>query len=202
MPVFAVGIMGGLWAALEMRSREAASAIVVLGRALGLILRHGGMLLSGVILIELLFAFPGIGRLVAEASSNRDGAVLGTSAALLIWLALLSRFSGNLLLAAVEGTAPAKSYAARGTDRGRALAIGGTVTVGLLVLLFLVPLVASEDPRFLAPTDRLIGPSGAHLFGTDQLGRDIFSRVLHGGRTAAQIGLRWGCWRSSSASQW
>ena len=51
MPIITIGMLGGLWAALEMRSREAASSIVVLARALGLILRHGGMLLSGIILI-------------------------------------------------------------------------------------------------------------------------------------------------------
>ena len=64
MPVFTVGILGGLWIALEMRSREAASAIVVLARSLGLVLRHGGMLISAVIFIEILFAWPGIGRLL------------------------------------------------------------------------------------------------------------------------------------------
>ena len=108
MPVFTVGILGGLWIALEMRSREAASAIVVLARSLGLVLRHGGMLISAVIFIEILFAWPGIGRLLLEAAHTRDAPVLGTAAALIIWLALLSRLLGNLLLVAVDRTTPTK----------------------------------------------------------------------------------------------
>ncbi|MFJ4897638.1 ABC transporter permease [Streptomyces sp. NPDC088727] len=41
-------------------------------------------------------------------------------------------------------------------------------------------LLASRDPGTAVPADRLQPPGGAHLFGTDQLGRDLFSRVVHG----------------------
>ncbi|MFB9954543.1 ABC transporter permease [Cellulomonas denverensis] len=52
----------------------------------------------------------------------------------------------------------------------------------------------SADPYATAPADKLLPPSAAHLFGTDELGRDLFSRVLHGGAltiqaTALAIGI-------------
>ncbi len=62
----------------------------------------------------------------------------------------------------------------------------------LLVLLFfasalLAPWIAPYDPAAMDIPDRLSGPSWAHLAGTDQLGRDTFSRVLWGGRIALQV---------------
>ncbi len=192
MPVFTVGILGGLWIALEMRSREAASAIVVLARSLGLVLRHGGMLISAVIFIEILFAWPGIGRLLLEAAHTRDAPVLGTAAALIIWLALLSRLLGNLLLVAVDRTTPTRTGASRVAESWSALAIGGGVTLGLLFLLLLAPFLTSQDPTEINLLESRAGPSAAHWLGNDQLGRDIFSRVLHGARTAALIGLPMG----------
>ena len=205
MPVFTVGILGGLWIALEMRSREAASEILVLARALGLVLRHVGILLSGIILVEFVFALPGMGLLLANAARAQDIAVVGTAAAVFIWMALLSRFLGNLLLAAIDGTPPARTGASGGTESWPALAIGGGVTLGLLLLLFLAPPLAPQDPIMASITERLAPPfwvdakvvggleqpagSWNHPLGTDRLGRDVLSRVLYGGRTAALIGL-------------
>ena len=205
MPVFTVGILGGLWIALEMRSREAASEILVLARALGLVLRHVGILLSGIILVEFVFALPGMGLLLANAARAQDIAVVGTAAAVFIWMALLSRFLGNLLLAAIDGTPPARTGASGGTESWPALAIGGGVTLVLLLLLFLAPPLAPQDPIMASITERLAPPfwvdakvvggleqpagSWNHPLGTDRLGRDVLSRVLYGGRTAALIGL-------------
>jgi peptide/nickel transport system ATP-binding protein len=50
-------------------------------------------------------------------------------------------------------------------------------------------LLASHPPDAVAPADALAGPSWAHPFGTDQLGRDIYSRVVHGTRLSLSIGL-------------
>jgi peptide/nickel transport system permease protein len=62
----------------------------------------------------------------------------------------------------------------------------------LLVALFLLgsllaPWLAPYDPNALDVRARREGPSLAHLAGTDQLGRDTFSRVLYGGRVALQV---------------
>jgi ABC-type dipeptide/oligopeptide/nickel transport system permease subunit len=63
----------------------------------------------------------------------------------------------------------------------------------LLVLLLLgaalAPLISPYDPNFIDVTHKLEGPGGTHLLGTDHLGRDLLSRLLHGGRTALILGL-------------
>ena len=68
--------------------------------------------------------------------------------------------------------------------------------LGLLGLVLVVLMVASAvlaywiapyDPIALNIIDRLQGPSFKHLLGTDQLGRDLFSRVLFGGQVALKV---------------
>jgi ABC-type dipeptide/oligopeptide/nickel transport system permease subunit len=73
--------------------------------------------------------------------------------------------------------------------RGNKLAFGSLIFCCLLIVLALIaPLIA---PRHYAETDfanQLAGPGeGGHLFGTDQLGRDILSRLLYGLRTALTV---------------
>jgi peptide/nickel transport system permease protein len=62
----------------------------------------------------------------------------------------------------------------------------------VLVMLFLIsaifaPLLAPYDPNALDIPARLSGPTWQHIAGTDQLGRDTFSRVLYGGRVALYV---------------
>ena len=61
----------------------------------------------------------------------------------------------------------------------------------LLALLtaVLAPLLTPHDPTFLDPAVRLQGPSTEHWMGTDDRGRDVFSRVIYGGRVSLAIGL-------------
>ncbi|MGB7483454.1 MAG: D,D-dipeptide ABC transporter permease [Castellaniella sp.] len=59
--------------------------------------------------------------------------------------------------------------------------------VGLAVML--ADWVAPYDPERIDLVHRLAAPSAAHWFGTDEVGRDIFSRVLHGGRQSIGVGL-------------
>jgi peptide/nickel transport system permease protein len=62
--------------------------------------------------------------------------------------------------------------------RSRGAVIGGTVAAALILIAVLSPWIAPYDPIETAPKDRLLGPSLDHPFGTDKLGRDIFSRVI------------------------
>ena len=59
----------------------------------------------------------------------------------------------------------------------------------LLGLLLLAPALAPFDPMKTNPDAQLQPPSLSHLFGTDYLGRDIFSRILHGGRRTLALSL-------------
>jgi peptide/nickel transport system permease protein len=66
----------------------------------------------------------------------------------------------------------------------------GAVLVALFVLsAALAPMIAPYDPNALDVPARLQGPSLAHLLGTDNLGRDVLSRVLYGGRIALGVAL-------------
>lgn len=61
--------------------------------------------------------------------------------------------------------------------------------VTLVVLLsLLAPVIAPYDPNFVNPADRLQSPSSNYWFGTDALGRDVFSRAIHGARTSLLVG--------------
>ena len=62
------------------------------------------------------------------------------------------------------------------------------VTLTVVSALF-AGLIAPYDPIQLNIMDRLQGPSSSHLLGTDQLGRDLFSRVLYGGQVALKVAL-------------
>jgi peptide/nickel transport system permease protein len=67
--------------------------------------------------------------------------------------------------------------------RANGLAMIGLVTVLVMIVASLAaPLIAPQDPTAQDLAGRLAAPSAEHWFGTDELGRDLFSRVLYGGR--------------------
>ncbi|MCD2499538.1 ABC transporter permease [Microbacterium nymphoidis] len=79
----------------------------------------------------------------------------------------------------------------RATRRRRfpVLTIISASVLGLIVLAsVLAPIVAPYDPAAQSP-DRLVGLGGAHLLGTDELGRDLLSRILFGGQLTIFIAL-------------
>lgn len=68
-------------------------------------------------------------------------------------------------------------------------ALIGLVIIVLLALMALgADLIAPADPNAIAPLATLKAPSAAHPFGTDQFGRDILSRIIHGTRLSFQVG--------------
>ncbi|QLA16328.1 ABC transporter permease [Desulfolutivibrio sulfoxidireducens] len=67
--------------------------------------------------------------------------------------------------------------------------IGGAIIAVMVLLALCAPLLAPFDPIRLSLPDRLMPPGAVHFFGTDELGRDIFSRVLFGARISLSIGL-------------
>jgi peptide/nickel transport system permease protein len=88
------------------------------------------------------------------------------------------------------------AYRLRGRSRGRLrpawrqpLAVVGTIiAVGWIVVAIFAPYIAPHDPLAqIYPSAQ--SPSGAHLFGTDELGRDVLSRVIVGSRVSVPIAL-------------
>lgn len=70
------------------------------------------------------------------------------------------------------------------------LTLTGFIIVGLVVLVgLLAPVLAPYDPNLMDIPARLQGPSSAHLFGTDEMGRDILSRVMYGARISIAVGV-------------
>ena len=74
--------------------------------------------------------------------------------------------------------------------RNNPLCIAGAIMVLLLIgIAIFGPVIAPNDPILVNTPDRFISPNGTYWFGTDEFGRDIFSRILYGGRIAVQIGI-------------
>ncbi|NRR23443.1 MULTISPECIES: ABC transporter permease [unclassified Brevibacillus] len=67
--------------------------------------------------------------------------------------------------------------------------IGAVIILGLIVVAIFAPLIAPFDPNAQDYNKILMSPDGEHLFGTDDLGRDIFSRVVYGARISIQAAL-------------
>lgn len=74
--------------------------------------------------------------------------------------------------------------------RRHPIILAGIVLLGLMVLVAIAsPLFATHDPVRLDPIQRLAPPSAEHWFGTDQLGRDVYSRVIYGSRISLIVGF-------------
>ena len=74
--------------------------------------------------------------------------------------------------------------------RRKNLVIGAVVTVVMIIIAIFAPLIAPYDPVYDA--DLMVAeepPSSSYIFGTDDQGRDIFSRVVYGARISLSVGL-------------
>ncbi|RKT87198.1 peptide/nickel transport system permease protein [Saccharopolyspora antimicrobica] len=98
-------------------------------------------------------------------------------------------------MAEVAASAPPTGARSRPSRRRRAffanrLAVLGVVVLGLFALIaVLAPVIAPYDPYAQDLAGRFQPPSGAHLLGQDELGRDILSRLLHGAGVTLSAGL-------------
>src|SRR5262249_26880562 len=70
-----------------------------------------------------------------------------------------------------------------------------TISAGAALLLLMVamavlaPWLGTVDPQALAPVNRLKWPTASHWFGTDMLGRDVYSRTIYGARVSLIVGI-------------
>jgi peptide/nickel transport system permease protein len=77
----------------------------------------------------------------------------------------------------------------RALRRNRLALIGGVVVACLALLAILAPVIAPWDPNRPDVKKILNPPSHRHVFGTDQLGRDVLSRMLYGARVSLAVGF-------------
>ncbi len=73
--------------------------------------------------------------------------------------------------------------------RNPTMLFGLVVLGGMAIAAFGAPYIGLPDPMRQSPMDRLQGPSGDYLLGTDMFGRDLLSRVLHGGQISLVVGV-------------
>ncbi len=70
------------------------------------------------------------------------------------------------------------------------LALSGfIIIIAVLILALFAPIIAPYDPNEIDVKSILLAPSHTHWMGTDGLGRDVLSRMLHGGRVSLLVGL-------------
>jgi len=155
-------------------------------------------ILGGILVIETLFAWPGLGYLITRSVTNRDYPVIVGSVMTLLWLTLLLRLLSDLFRAVSLGLSARLDRATEEPKARPSPALNrvlGIAWVVLAVLLLLVPLVVGLGGASIAPYDPVKGvpsavrlPSGTeHLLGTDSLGRDVLSRLLYA--TRRDLGL-------------
>ncbi len=110
---------------------------------------HMPQLFTGAVVVETVFAWPGIGRLFWDSALRFDyPALMGVLAIVSLAMLLL-----------------------------------------LITSALLAPWIAPYDPNAIDLKKRYWSPSFSHLMGTDDLGRDLLSRVIHGGRISLSIGI-------------
>lgn len=104
-------------------------------------------------------------------------------------MALLpSTSAGELVLTGVELRAGVAATAWRYVVRNPTL-VGGVACLALIVVAgVLAPLWWTGDPQAMRPADRLQPPSAIRWFGSDQFGRDIYTRTIYGARVSLTVG--------------
>ncbi len=100
-----------------------------------------------------------------------------------------TRGSGSGSSSPSHDGAPARTGAARRLVRQRGAVAGFAVLVALVLMALGAPWLSRADPVKTAPRDALLPPGSRYLLGTDQFGRDVASRVLHGARISLAVGL-------------
>ena len=76
----------------------------------------------------------------------------------------------------------------RSMRRNPTMAAGIAIVIVMALVAIFAPLLFTSDPGAVAPRERFSPPSAGHWFGTDNIGRDLWSRVLYGSRVSMTVG--------------
>lgn len=184
---------------------ELKNALLPVLTAIGL---NFGALFGGAVTTEMVFSLPGVGSLVITAVKNKDipqamaGTIFLATVFSLIMLVvdLIQAFvdppgKGQVCRREIEMNKKAKknSNAAviwRNFRRNKTAMIGLIILVSLLLVAIFADVIVDYEQGILQDASiRLQKPSAVHWFGTDNYGRDVFARIIHGSRTSLLIGL-------------
>ncbi len=93
-------------------------------------------------------------------------------------------------MALAEPSRPSRLASSFSWLRDHPTVLAGLIILGVMVFISVfAPWIATHDPTRLDPLNRLKPPGAEHWFGTDHLGRDIFSRTVYGGRISLFVGF-------------
>ena len=73
--------------------------------------------------------------------------------------------------------------------KNKVAVVSALILISLIVICFIAPLITSYDPEKQVLSERLLSPSIKHWWGTDQYGRDIFTRCVYGCRVSLSVGI-------------
>jgi peptide/nickel transport system permease protein len=93
------------------------------------------------------------------------------------------------VLAAPRSVSPTWQRFREALRRHPTAIVGALVLMAMVLIAVLAPWLGTTDPLALSPVERLRPPSGEHWFGTDMLGRDVYSRVIYGSRISMTVGV-------------
>ena len=177
---------------------------------------HVGYLVGGLVVVETLFSYPGLGKLLLDSAAAHDLASLEACVLATAVVVMAANLAADVAASALDprlrrapvlmATEPWQPAAPAGWQRqvvgrrggaglvrggggrwtGRTLLRSPAFLVGVAVLLVLglrrgcLARLVPYDPQAVSPDQTLQPPSAEHWFGTDDLGRDVFSRVLAG----------------------
>ena len=173
-----------------------------------------GYVVAGAITAEVVFNWPGLGTLTVDALSSRDYPVLQGVFLLLSITVVLANLVADLVYGVprpagsimTSGTAAPTTRVLR-SERwrlrlrnlrdfarrfaGRSDGRLGFVILAIFAVLAIAPqlFVGALETATTATGHSLEAPSATHLFGTDELGRDILNLTIHGARISMSIGL-------------
>src|SRR5579884_2461548 len=89
---------------------------------------------------------------------------------------------------AAPAAVPRRSW--RDTIRRHPTIVFGAALLALMAAMAIfAPYLGTVDPQAISPIERLRWPSAAHWFGTDELGRDVYSRTIYGARVSLIVGF-------------
>ena len=89
----------------------------------------------------------------------------------------------------MNGTITIAASSLRYFSKNRLAAVGGALVAVVFVVSFFAPLLSPYDPSAIDIKNILIGPSLSHPLGTDDLGRDVLSRMIWGSRVSLKVGF-------------
>ena len=73
--------------------------------------------------------------------------------------------------------------------KNKVAVVSALILISLIIICFIAPLITSYDPEKQALSEHLLSPSLKHWWGTDQYGRDIFTRCVYGCRVSLSVGI-------------